>query len=87
MSTTIHNNPNLYFDSSKTQKISVRLPKWRRDIIDYSSYQLQESISDLVSLAIDFFFIVGEIPHKGEMSQRAKDKLAKMNILGLFKQQ
>jgi len=86
MSTRIHNNPNIYFDSSKTKKISVRLPKWRRDIIDYSSDQLQESISDLVSLAIDFLFIVGEIPHKGEMSQRAKDKLAKMNFLGVLKQ-
>ena len=83
MSTTICNNPDIYFDSSKTKKISVRLPLWRRTIIDYCSEQLHESISDLVSLAIDFLFILEEIPHKGEMSQRAKEKIARMNLMGI----
>jgi hypothetical protein len=83
MSTTICNNPNIFFDSSKPKKISVRLPLWRRTIIDYCSDQFHLSISDLVSLAIDFLFILEEIPHKGEISQKAKEKIASMNLLGI----
>lgn len=83
MSTTICNNPDIVFDSSKPKKISVRLPLWRRTIIDYCSDEFQESISDLVSLAIDFLFILEEIPYKGEISQKAKDKFARMKLMEL----
>ena len=82
----LYNNHNILFYTSRTKKVSVRLPVWRRTIIDYCTDHFQESISDLVSLAIDSLFILDEIPNKGQVTQKAKDKMASMRLLEFKKQ-
>jgi hypothetical protein len=80
MNPTIYNNPNINFNSTRTKKVSVRLPKWRRTIIEYCAEELQSSITDIVSRAIESYFLLKEIPNREETTQEAKDKMVQMDL-------
>ena len=75
------NKTNRRLNSRSTNKVSVRLPEWQRDIVNYCSVKESASLTDTIKNSINHYFLSLKKTNKGELRQRSREKYIQ---LGLF---
>jgi hypothetical protein len=75
---TINNNSRL--DSLNSEKLSFRLPRWQKDIVDFVSKKESLNQTDVIRNSINNYFLQASTESKGELKQKTKERYVQMDL-------
>jgi hypothetical protein len=74
------NKTNRRLNSRSTNKVSVRLPEWQRDIVNYCSLEESASLTDTIKNSINHYFLSLKKPNKCELKQKSREKYIQLDL-------
>jgi len=75
---TIKENSTL--SSFNTEKLSFRLPRWQKDIVDFVSEKEKLNKTDVIRNSINNYFLQASTSSKGELRQKTKERYVQMDL-------
>lgn len=78
--TTQSSKENSIFSSFNSEKLSFRLPRWQKDIVDFISEKENINQTDVIRNSINNYFLAGCSPNKGSLKQQSKEKYVQMDL-------
>lgn len=73
-------NQNSRLSSFNSEKLSFRLPRWQKDIVDFISVKEKLNQTDVIRNSINNYFLVGFNSNKVKLQQETKEKYVQMEL-------
>jgi len=73
-------NNNQKFNSLSTNKVSIRLPDWQKNIIAYCSDEDSSTLTDVVKNSINNYFIHDGKHNSAELKQKTQEKYLQLDL-------
>ena len=74
-------NRNSRLSSFNSEKLSFRLPRWQKDIVDFISEKEKLNPTDVIRNSINNYFLVGCSSNKGALKQQTREKYVQMDLI------
>lgn len=73
-------NENSTLSSFNSEKLSFRLPRWQKDIVDFISEKERVNQTDVIRNSINNYFLQASTSSKGELRQKTKERYVQMDL-------
>jgi vesicle coat complex subunit len=74
-------NQNSRLSSFNSEKLSFRLPRWQKDIVDFISVKERLNQTDVIRNSINNYFLACYSSNKGALKQQTREKYVQMDLL------
>jgi hypothetical protein len=71
---------NSRLSSFNSEKLSFRLPKWQKDIVDFVSEKEKINPTDVIRRSINNYFLYASTSSTGELRQKTKERYVQMEL-------
>jgi hypothetical protein len=71
---------NQKFNSPSTNKLSVRLPDWQKNIVAYCSNEDSLTLTDVVKNSINNYFVQDGKHNSEELKQKTQEKYVQLDL-------
>jgi hypothetical protein len=78
--TTQSTKENSTLSSFNSEKLSFRLPRWQKDIVDFISEKENLNQTDVIRNSINNYFLQASTYSKGELRQKTKERYVQMDL-------